>query len=226
MNRNTHIRQGLAVVGAALVGLYAARASAQAAATPRAFDSGDNPSPFPYSDFASGEYKAECSSGGVVFGLSAYSSAHSALCESPFTLDGGGAFSFNTSGTSTEVFSSSDSTDHGTYGDWDSGYYKGDCPANKFVIGLGQTTGGALDHTLCASGTISGGQQWGPSTLGCRTLTLPGDHPSSLPDGDWADGYYKLECDYSEVIVGVSVDTSNHHPHAIHCCTVVETGGH
>ncbi len=55
------------------------------------------------------------------------------------------------------------------------------------------------------------------STNSCHTVTLPagGD---SYTDRDWDYYYYKVSCSAHEVVVGVSTDTANHHPHAILCC--------
>src|SRR5262249_278563 len=126
----------------ALALLAPAPALAQSAPTPRAFDTDSNPDPWPYTDWAFGEFKAQCSSGGPVMGLSAYGEAHSVLCKTPATS--GADFPFqDTSNDSTyqQSFYSSNSSAYGSRGDWDYGYYKGECPGpGRFVIGVSQTT--------------------------------------------------------------------------------------
>src|SRR3954464_12584038 len=77
-----HTRLACALV--AVYGLAAAPARAEVGPVAYSFDTSDNPLPFPYSDFAPGELKAECSSGGPVAGLSASPNggkAHSLLCQ-------------------------------------------------------------------------------------------------------------------------------------------------
>jgi hypothetical protein len=214
-------------------------ALAQQAATARAFDSGDSPNPWSGDDdWAFGYYKAECSEGGPAVGISAQHSgatAHSVLCKSPIN----GPFQWFTSNRETEIFSSSDSVDYpshcapGTSCDWDAGYLKGECSDTEFVIGVAQgppqqgAFSAGLDHIRCGY-FLFNPNGYTPSTT-CHTVSLPGNHPASLPDGDWAPGigvfgqplYDKLECNPFEVMVGVSVGTfSPHKVHSIRCCTL------
>jgi hypothetical protein len=203
------------LVGALVITLYAAHASAQQVATARAFDAGNSPDPWPYTDWSVGEYKAECSSGGPAFGLSAFGEAHSLLCESPYEHRFGDDLQFNTDGA--QVFSSSNSAAYGHYGDWDYGYYKGDCPSGDFIVGVAQTPSGALDHVLCGY-VPPDPDGLAPDPTDCEAATFPGDTPISLPDGDWAYGYYKLECPDNKVMVSISADPSSHQPHGILCC--------
>ena len=117
----------LACAVVAAYGLAATPARAEVGPVAYSFDTSDNPLPFPYSDFAPGELKAECSSGGPVAGLSASPNggkAHSLLCQTP--SHDATSFPFNSSAVA-EVFSTSNSQLFGGRGDWDPGYLKGEC---------------------------------------------------------------------------------------------------
>lgn len=197
-------------------------ASAEQTATPYAFDNGSSPDPFPYTDWDYGEFKAQCSSGGPVVGLSAATTgrAHSVLCKSP--IANGDAYPFYSDTSTVETFLSSNSTHYGSHGDWDNGYYKGECSSTEFVVGTAQTTGGAFGRFICGGITTTDGLR--PSNT-CHTVAFPGNNPNSFPDGDWAYGYYKLACNPGEVTVGMSADPSTHNPHAILCCALHVTIG-
>lgn len=218
LNVGHHTLLAFAVVAAH--GLASTSARAEIGPMAYSFDTSDNPLPFPYSDFAPGELKAECSSGGPVAGLSASVSgeAHSALCETP--LYGGTSFPFNSAAV-TEVFSTSDSADFGGRGDWDPGYLKGECAVGNVVNGVAQTLSGQIDHLQCTHYAV-GFNSWSADTT-CTAHAFPGDYPSPFPYNDWAYGDYKLECDLGTTLVGISADPSAHHPHAILCCTVDQT---
>src|SRR5262249_44284979 len=118
--------------------------------------------------------------------------AHSVLCKSPFSIP----FPFyqsppNSQDLNTiETFASSDSQNYGSHGDWDYGFFKGECPKGDFIIGLSQTPDGRLNHALCS--TFAFDPDGYITNNNCSVRALPGDSPSNLPDGDWAYGYYKL----------------------------------
>jgi uncharacterized repeat protein (TIGR03803 family) len=115
--------------------------------------------------------------------------------------------------------------------DWDQGHYKGQCPADDFITGISQTgnwsapadDGGTkppytVDKILCSHVRCDSPSRPYRAGNTCTTHSFPGDDPASLPDGDWANQFYKVECGASEVMVGVSVDTTTHRPHKILCC--------
>lgn len=217
MIKRTRPFAGLAFSG---VVVWSAFAVAQQAPTARSFDAGDSPAPFTptHVDWASGEYKAQCSTGGPVMGLSAATEAnggqaHSILCKSPIS----GPFNFADTSNffiqeEREDFSSGDSVGAR---EWDRGSIKGDC-INHFVIGVAQTTDGRLGQLLCSDDCMMG---LIPGTT-CNLLTFPGDSPG-LPDTQWADNYYKLECGANQLVVGMSVNPNTHRPHGILCCNTI-----
>jgi hypothetical protein len=221
------------VISVAAVGIAVpiVSALAQQAATPRPFYASDSPSPWPYTDWAPGDYKAQCSSGGPTMGLSALgpvsgsggapgggAQAHSTLCKSPNS----GSFPFSdTSGSPSQVqtFYSSDSAGYGARGDWDHGFYKGEC-SQGFVIGVAQRTDRRMDKILCSYPCIDDGMSASTNINNCTVRTFPGDNPSGLPDGNWDPGSYKLACDPGKVMVGISSYPVSHNPHAILCCSL------
>jgi hypothetical protein len=189
---------------------------------------GDNPNPFPFYDFRFGEYKAECVSGGVALGVYSLGTTSKALgiyCTSP--LPDGTPVLFDQATTSTsleniETFSSSDSADYGSYGhfgatDWDRNYLKGECPMGRLVVGIAKTADSSerLDTIRC-SGTFpscyEGGNMYSPTTT-CHTVLVPNPGPDN-PYEHFSFG----GCSFNEAMVGVSVDQTYHHPHAILCC--------
>ena len=214
-----HTVLALAVVAA--YGPAAAPARAEIGPVAYSFDTSDNPLPFPYSDFAPGELKAECSSGGPVAGLSASVSgnAHSVLCESP-SHNGTTSFPFSSTAV-TEAFSTSDSAHVGGRGDWDPGYLKGECAVGNVVSGVAQTLSGQIDHLECTHYAVGDVSLSAGTT--CSVHAFPGDYPSPFPYNDWAPNNYKLECDANTTLVGVSADLNAHHPHAILCCSLDRT---
>lgn len=207
----------------------ASMAVAQQAATSRPFDTDNSPTgAWPYADWAYGRYKAECASGGSAVGLSRLPStnrAHSVLCKSQLSPSGPLNFydaGFDTAhaATSTQVFSENNSTGYGPRGDWDYGYYKGECPYDQFVTGVSQNPStGKIDKIECSIDSTPGGP-WVPRGT-CNLVAFPGNHPSNIPDGDWAYGYDKLECASGQVMVGVSVtNNAAQTPHGILCCNL------
>ena len=206
----------VALAAVAACGLAATPARAEIGPAAYSFDTSDNPLPFPYSDFAPGELKAECGSGGPVAGVSASvnGNAHSVLCETP--SHDGLQYPFDSTAV-TEVFSTSNSADFGGRGDWDPGYLKGECAVGNVVNGVAQTVSGQIDRLECTHYAL------GPSDVStntCQAHTFPGDYPSPFWYNDWAYGNYKLECDAGTTLVGVSADVNAHHPHAILCCNM------
>jgi hypothetical protein len=208
------------------------RAGDEAGVT-RTYDNSNSPSPWPgaYFDFAWNQYKAECASGGVVVGLSADTSGtlypHAVYCRSTEVVPL--LFAQSTPANPDErdeVFSASNSLDYGHHpingnADWDYGYYKGECPMGAMVTGIAQSpfsTTRPVDTIHCSTTAGPMCYQSGAnfvSTNSCHTVTLPAGGNSYT---DWDYNYYKVSCGAHEVVVGVSTDTINQHPHAILCC--------
>jgi hypothetical protein len=212
---------------------------AQAQKTPeqRTFDAGSTPNPWPsnFYDFSFGEYKAECTSGGAIVSISTSASsgrAHSVLCASPISdpLYYTQTNPENAFYEKDETFASTNSADYGHHpvngnADWDSQYLKGECPVGSMVVGVAQTTSsGQVNAIHCADTGLASCSALGvahPSTTTCHTVAPPpGSHPWPSVWGEWSFGFDKLACGSGEVAVGMSVDTTNHNPHTILCCTV------
>jgi hypothetical protein len=144
-----------------------------------------------------------------------------------------------------ETFFDHDSADVGSHtlpqfpgNDWDWYHFKGECPLNKHIVGFAQTgnwyasapSGSGtkppftMDTILCSSSSCESPSHPYVTRNQCSVRTLPGDdRPANVPEGDWAPGYYKLQCDDGQAIVGVSVDTVTHQPHRILCCQLEAT---
>jgi hypothetical protein len=97
-------------------------------------------------------------------------------------------------------------------GDWDYGFYKGQCAKNEFVAGVAQSQAGATNGLLCCP---SIGVDAGVDASGCHAQTIDS---TNLPSSDWDYGYWKGECHPGEYVAGVSV-TGTGSPHDILCCT-------
>jgi hypothetical protein len=205
---------------ASCVTLAPALSNAQSTLTTRHFYQGDNPAPFSsfHTDWAPGLYKAQCSSGGPVMGLSinlGYARAVGCVTPSPF----GYPLPFpDTSGSSanTQTFFASDSPGytahtHVAY-DWDPGYHKGECPGASIVIGLAQNPQPLeLGKILCSS------HNYDLTGSPCSVRTYSSNAGAPLGSG-WEAGYAKFQCDVGQVMVGVSSHPTVHLPHRILCC--------
>jgi hypothetical protein len=168
-------------------------------------------------DWAVGDYKGECGTttdtGQALLGMSAYTGgvhqAHAVECSTrgvPITP----SFCYarrippNRQGTSD---------------DWDPGYYKASCAINEFVLGVSQSSAGALTGVLCCpGGTVLHN--------GCTTQVLYNQNSSayySNGGADWDAGYDKAQCPAGQYVAGVSALSSTsqgvlYAPHAILCC--------
>ncbi len=160
------------------------------------------------SDWKPGSYKAECARGAAIAGLSSYTAnqkAHSALCrtedESRFTRNG----------CTVRDFSAFDNRGTTATGDWDLGYFKGECRANEYVAGVSQTTGLATNAILCCPGAVT--------HASCRAIADAGGDARELwESGDWDPQFYKMECGRGRYVAGVSRNTATGAPHSILCC--------
>ncbi|HKQ68496.1 MAG TPA: M23 family metallopeptidase [Polyangiaceae bacterium] len=175
----------------------------------RVFDNGDSRGFTGDGDWAFNRYKAECNADAYVFGMSASTSgarAHSALCF-------GGGTNLVTGAGVTVDFSSISTQRDSTTGDWDVGFYKGECAANEAVTGVSQTTSGRLASVRCTpmtSDTVL-------TTCTAREYDT-GDNRGLVGSGDWAPFYFKGECGVGEVVKGVSASTATGAAHKILCC--------
>ena len=175
------------------------------------------------SEFPSGEWdycrgKADCAKGEAVSGLSldlGVHQAHRALCRPQDARFPG------TSRAVLSVDARRDQRRAQRVPDWDPGYFKLECGANEYVVGVSENAlpcagNNAFHAVMCAaaSGLPSGG-------LGtaCHDRFLDGsdDRPSGYTD-DWDLGAIKAECTQDEFAAGLSVHPGTGAPHAILCC--------
>lgn len=88
--------------------------------------------------------------------------------------------------------------------DWDFCHGKADCGPGEAIVGVSDVPGGAGRTALC--------RRLGPQLTGSITtrpaLTLDAhvDQRRAQRNGDWASGFYKLECGQNEYVAGVSED--------------------
>jgi hypothetical protein len=178
--------------------------------TTRVFD--NSTAAGPIGDWGYGEYRGFCDSTRWPTGVSAATGsgrAHSFLCASA-----GGTADFYSPYRLLDISTANDGYGNHPLGyDWDYGYYKGECAADELVSGLTQApSGGALKHVRCTPAL-------GPGT-NCRELKFgTSDNRESFgSSGDWAPGYYKVECRKGSAIAGVSRSVSTGAVHAVLCC--------
>jgi hypothetical protein len=130
--------------------------------------------------------------------------AHAAFCTDDSTK-------YAHQGCYARDFSSSDNRGTTATGDWDFGFYKGECGANEYVAGVSQRTNGAVDSILCCQGAVS------HSACAARRFSSSDSREDSAA-GDWDYGFYKGECGPGRYVAGVSRVTSSGRPDAILCC--------
>jgi hypothetical protein len=177
---------------------------------PCVFDGQDARSAKRTADWQPGSWKAECGASQALLGVSMAlkdGNAHAALCSADQRA-------YATTGEPKNlVFSGGDSRDAQSP-DWDQGYYKGECGAHEFVVGVSQTLDHKMTSILCARSKA------GLARKDCKTQVFAG-RDSREPGGsrpDWDPGFYKGECGAGRYVAGVSRDMKNGRPHAIYCC--------
>ncbi|WP_281404508.1 zinc-dependent metalloprotease [Pyxidicoccus fallax] len=173
------------------------------------FENGDARRTSSTGDWAPGYYKAECASGESVTGLSLNpTSRHTrvALCRAS------GDSRYPHDGCYTRSFSTGDSRGTSATGDWDPGYYKGECGTNEFVAGVAQSTTHEITAVLCCPGTVT--------HTSCSARVFDGqDSRESSASGDWDSGNWKGECGPGRYAAGLSRNISGGAPHALLCCS-------
>jgi hypothetical protein len=176
-------------------------------ATP-VFDTGDKRLYTGDGDWAVGEFKGECGSNEWTIGVSTSATqAHSMRCAWTDTTT-----NFTSFQSTLDISSGNDGYGNHGLGDWDYGYFKGECPANAMVTGLSLASGGALSHVRCSDTPAYATR--------CRALPFPSSDNRETPNsvGDWAVGYYKAECASGSAITGVSRSVATGDVHAVLCC--------
>jgi hypothetical protein len=173
------------------------------------FASGDARGDTSTGDWSPGNYKAECGIAQEARGLSMLTggSAHELFC-APGTPE---LFDQGKSNCHDVAFAASDDRVTAATGDWDPGFYKGECGTNEYVAGVSQSTTGAIQSVLCCADSSD-------LHLSCKAEVFAGaDARESTTTGDWDYSYNKGECGDGRYVAGVSHDASGH-PHAILCC--------
>ncbi len=153
-------------------------------------------------------YKAECGSKQAVTGLSVATStgaAHAARCGPD------NAVRFPHATCVARVFEAGDARGTVSTGDWDFGFYKGECAKDEYVAGISQTTTKKLTSILCCRGAVQ--------HAACAALDLQGkDSREAGTSGDWDVGYWKGECGPGRYVAGASRSVSDGKPHRLLCC--------
>jgi hypothetical protein len=175
------------------------------------------------SEFPSGEWdhcrgKADCARGEAISGLSLdldTRQARRALCRAQDARFGGGPHAV------LSVDAGGDQRRARRVPDWDPGYFKLECGANEYVVGVSENAlscagNNAFHAVMCAA--ASGLPSAGLGTA-ChnRLLIASDDRPPGYTD-DWDEGAFKVECAQDEFAAGVSVHPGTGAPHAILCC--------
>lgn len=165
--------------------------------------------------------KASCAPGGAVIGLSELPGGpgRTALCKNM-----GAPFSWN-SPTVISLDGNTDVRRSKHMPDWAPNYFKLECGANEFVLGVSENASNAQCqrnnnfHALrCAAATSALSND-----CHVRTFDLQDDRGKS----DWADwdpNAFKGECGVNQYMAGVSVDPNTRRPHSMLCCNT-QPGG-
>jgi hypothetical protein len=182
------------------------------------FDAGEGRGYAGGGDWAPNEYKGECAAHEWVVGVSSSPSgnrSHSLLCASK-SVPANLPWSQSTLSVNGQNDGYGVDAQH-MCGDWDPGYYKGECARNQVLTGLSQDpNGGALNHLRCSPTN-------GKRAVNCRSLPFPANNNQEAPGSgfDWAYGYYKAECSQGGAVAGVSRSPATGAIHAILCCDFV-----
>jgi hypothetical protein len=158
--------------------------------------------------------KAACAPGESVVGLSAIpgSANRSALCRRL-----GGQFTASSTG-SINLDGNRDVRRAARLPDWAPEYYKLECGANEYVLGVSedaaQCQGNRNFHAVLC-GAASG------LTSACHTRTFDArDDRGTTASQDWDFGAFKGECGPGQYVAGVSVDPGSRRAHSLLCCNV------
>jgi hypothetical protein len=169
---------------------------------------------FPVGDWARGSYKAQCSPGQPVIGVSSdvsETNVHSVLCQSnsswPNYMQGSACYGLS--------FDPGNNMIANPEGDWDRGYYKAECNTNEFVAGVSQSTSGKLNGIMCCPGGASAALRH----RSCNVETFYGTNSFDYRGPDWDSGYYKGECGNGRYLAGVSSTADGFgSAHGLLCC--------
>jgi hypothetical protein len=174
----------------------------------------------PVVDWAPWEYKAECSNTGAVTGLSYFvedQQASTALCRAE-------AATFAHASCHAVHIDVGENRGTTSTGDWDPGYYKGECAMNEYVAGVSQSVTQvpnrddilSVDELLCCTGAVAHAT--------CATRFIGNNERETTDSWSWSPGDDMAECGPGRYVAGVSL-TSHGTPHAILCCDEASGAG-
>jgi hypothetical protein len=173
------------------------------------FENGDARRTTSSGEWANASYKAECASGEPLTGLSLNPTTRNtrvALCRTASDPR------FPHNSCYTRHFSTADSRGTSATGDWDPGFYKGECGTNEFVAGVAQSTGHEITAVLCCPGSVAHNS--------CAVRVFDGqDSRESSDSGEWDAYNWKGECGTGRYVGGISRSVSGGAPHALLCCS-------
>ncbi len=161
----------------------------------------------PVGDWKVGSFKAQCSPGQPVVGLSesiGESEVHSVLCgnEPDFAKYPQMAPNFANAGCHDLPFNPGTNLAANPEGDWDFGAFKAECGLNEYVAGVSRAAtsppaAGQIDSILCCPGNVTHRQ--------CNNVELLyGQNSQDYTSPDWDYGYYKGQCAAGFYVAGVS----------------------
>ena len=178
-------------------------------------------------DWSNKLYKKQCAETDWMTGVSTGPDRriNSFRCEmSPYTYKGASAYIGKNQNENRDP-QSYPVSDASTNFDWDPGFQRAECPANKFVSGISFTTG-SRGTTVYTVGRIRCSRFYGANQVNntnCRAVTFPANdlpqtsNRESMLSGEWDPApNLMLECGTGSHMAGVSI--ANDTIHGILCC--------
>jgi hypothetical protein len=179
----------------------------------RPFDRGDSRGTTETGDWDPGAFKGECADDELLAGVSVDQGSghpHSLLCCTRGAPPARAPFR-----------DTSTMRDNGP--DWDSCHGKATCAPGEGVSGISEVPGDSARTALCRS---AGTARLSGQVTATLTLDAHQDQRRAQRMGDWAPGYYKLECGIGEYINAVSEDAigcqNDHRFHAVQCASTAQ----
>jgi hypothetical protein len=148
------------------------------------------------SDWSWLNYKAQCSSGQFMIGVSQdpheahANTIHCGSVSQTANADGGGT-------CHGVLFDPQDDLETSVDGDWDLGYSMAECDTTEYAAGLSQSQSGAIDGLLCCVGNVSH-SSCTPTDVDYRQTS------ADLADRPWAFGDYVGQCPPGQYLAGIS----------------------
>jgi hypothetical protein len=179
------------------------------------FDTNFNYTGSPIGDWAGGSYKAQCSPGQPVVGLSQGTTSgtfapHAALCGNGPDYN----VKYPQSSCRSVLFDDGsvnfpqNNPVPWTGNDWAPNYYKAQCNSNEYVAGVSQSSiwapsgvANQLDGILCCAGSVT--------QKSCTAEVLFAQNSPDFHPPDWDNGYYKAMCPQGKYVAGVSAFVNN-----------------